>query len=202
MALLYIYHVISTTFPLPFSAHRLLFDAMSGKSKAVDRSHRAISPGSDYSDHHHGSARETTDDLLVDMEEEATPKKGRKKKDAIPSPSMHLDWQEWIKEGGTDVPRSISDIRVDDNKALGQIRRLDPKDVEKKVKGFLQRPPSAPIHLTVWEDAGMSSPCLFRMSIPPHERLSLCCTALCSALRRIPQTYICTAFPASTPCLL
>ena len=173
---------------------------MSDKPKAQARSHRCPSPGSTDSGGHKGSPPRTTDDLLAEMDETPTPKKGRKKKEETHNPSMELDWQKWIKPGGKDVTRPIDSIRLDDDKTLGQIRRLDPKDVEKKVRGFLQRTPSAPIHLTVWEDAGMFPLCLFRTFICPVEReFGLCCTALYCALRSLPQMVISTALPASIP---
>ena len=70
---------------------------------------------------------------------------------------LTIDVQQWLrKENGKAVKVKITDLKIDKTKGRGQIRQIDHDDVAKKVLGYQALPPPGPLHVTVWEDSGMT----------------------------------------------
>ena len=89
-----------------------------------------------------------------------TLKKGRKKKgDKKPIPEMKLrvDVQQWLwKENGKAVKVKSSHLKIHKTKERRQILQIDHDDVARKVVGYQPLPPAGPLHVTAWEDSGMT----------------------------------------------
>ena len=108
------------------------------------------------------------------------PKNGRKKKgDKKPIPEMKLTVvvQQWLlKENGTAVKVTITDLKIDNTEKRGQIRQINHDDVAKKVVGYQALRPPGPLRVTAWEDSGMT-----RFEFDRRHFFSLLCYMVCIA---------------------
>ena len=88
--------------------------------------------------------------------EAATPKKGRKKKET-PDPGLTLgtDIEDHLKPDGRQVEVELDNLRIDQEKTKGQIRRKDTKLLQKRIESLEAAPPTGPLHLVLWEDNSM-----------------------------------------------
>ena len=101
--------------------------------------------------------REDTDyDPGTSGSEAATPKKGRKKKEK-PDPGLTLgtDIEDHLKPDGRQVEVELDNVRIDQEKTKGQIRRKDRKLLQKRIESLEAAPPTGPLHVVLWEDNSM-----------------------------------------------
>ena len=88
--------------------------------------------------------------------EAGTPKKGRKKKET-PDPGLTLgtDIEDHLKPDGRQVEVELDNVRINQEKTKGQIRRKDTKLLQKRFESLEAAPPIGPLHVVVWEDNSM-----------------------------------------------
>ena len=101
--------------------------------------------------------REDTDsDPGTSGSEAGTPKKGRKKKET-PDPGLTLgtDIEDHLKPDGRQVEVELDNVRIDQEKTKGQIRRKDTKLLQKRIESLEAAPPTGPLHVVLWEDNNM-----------------------------------------------
>ena len=84
--------------------------------------------------------------------EAGTPKKVRKKKEA-PDPGLTLgtDIEDHLKPDGRQVEVELDNVRIDQEKTKGQIRRKDTKLLQKRIESLEAAPPTCPSHVVLWE---------------------------------------------------
>ena len=101
-----------------------------------------------------GEQREDIDYDPEEWESEAgTPKKGRKKKETPdPGRTMGTDIEDHLKPDGKQVEVELDNMRIDQEKTKGQIRRKDAKLLQKHIESLEAAPPTGPIHVVLWED--------------------------------------------------
>ena len=95
--------------------------------------------------------REHTDyDPGTSGSESGTPKKGRKKKET-PDPGLTLgtDIEDHLKPDGRQVDVELDNLRIDQEKTKGQIRRKDTKLLQKPVESLEAAPPTGPLHVVL-----------------------------------------------------
>ena len=82
--------------------------------------------------------------------EAGTPKKGRKKKE-IPDPGLTLgtDIEDHLKQYGRQVEVELDNVRIDQEKTKGQIRRKDTKLLQKRIGSLEAAPPTGPLHVVL-----------------------------------------------------
>ena len=98
--------------------------------------------------------RENTDSGPGTSGSEAeTPKKGRKKKEK-PDPGLTLgtDIEDHLRSDGRQVEAELDNVRIDQEKTKGDIRRKDTKLLQKCIESLEAAPPTGPLHVVVWED--------------------------------------------------
>ena len=88
--------------------------------------------------------------------EAGTPKKGRKKKEK-PDPGLTLgtDIEDHLKPDGRRVEVELDNVRIDQEKTKGQIRRKDTKLLQKRIESLEAAPSTGPLHVVLWEDNSM-----------------------------------------------
>ena len=104
-----------------------------------------------------GEEREDIDYDPEESESEAgTPKKGRKKK-KIPDPGLTMGTgiEDHLKPDGKQVQVELDDVRINQEKTKGQIRRKDAKLLQKRIESLEAALPTGPIHVVLWEDNSM-----------------------------------------------
>ena len=110
--------------------------------------------------------------------EARTPKKGRKKK-KTPDPGLTLgtDIEDHLKLDGRQVEVEVDNVRIDEEKTKGQIRRKDTKLLPKRIESLEAAPPTGPLHVVLWEDNSMlSTDCsLFLLREPSRIDVSHIC---------------------------
>ena len=88
--------------------------------------------------------------------EAGTPKKGRKKKETPdPGLTMGTDIKDHLKPDGRQVEIELNNVRIDQEKTKGQIRRKDTKLLQKRIESLEAARPTGPIHVVLWEDNSM-----------------------------------------------
>ena len=101
-------------------------------------------------------AQERGDEEYGPEEEESdvgTPKKGRKKKEEPDTGlTMGTDVEDYLKQDGKKVKANPEDIKFDEDKKKGHIRRKDPKLLAKRVESLEASPPTRPIYVVLLED--------------------------------------------------
>ena len=101
--------------------------------------------------------REDTDyDPGTSGSEAGTPKKGRKKKET-PDPGLTLgtDIEDHLKPNGWQLEVELDNVRIDQKKTKGQIRRKDTKLLQKRIESLEAAPPTGPLHVVLWEENSM-----------------------------------------------
>ena len=101
--------------------------------------------------------REDTDyDPRTSESEAGTLKKGRKKKEK-PDPGLTLDTdiEDHLKLDGRQVKVELDNVRMDQEKTKGQIRRKDTKLLQKHIESLEAAPPTGPLHVVLWEHNSM-----------------------------------------------
>ena len=101
--------------------------------------------------------REDTDyDPGTSGSDAGTPKKGRKKKEE-PDPGLTLgtDIKDHPKPDGRQVEVELGNVRIDQEKTKGQIRRKDTKLLQKRFESLEAAAPTGPLHVVLWEDNSM-----------------------------------------------
>ena len=91
---------------------------------------------------------DTNYDPGTSRSEAGTPNKGRKKKEA-PDPGLTLgtDIEDHLKPDGRQVEVELDNMRIDQEKTKGQIRRKDTKLLQKRIESLKAAPPTGPLHL-------------------------------------------------------
>ena len=85
--------------------------------------------------------------------EAETPKKGRKKKETPdPGLTMGTDIEDHLKPDGRQVEVDLDNVRIDQEKTKGQIRRKDTKLLQKRIESLEEAPPTGPLHVVLWQD--------------------------------------------------
>ena len=88
--------------------------------------------------------------------EAGTPEKGRKKKE---TPDLGLpkgtDIEDYLQPDDKQVEVELDNVRIDQEKTKGQIRRKDAKLLQKRIESLEAAPPTGPIHVVLWEDNSM-----------------------------------------------
>ena len=109
------------------------------------------------------AAKETGEGMLdtdYDPEESeweaGTPKTGRKKKDASdPGLTMGTDIEDYLQPDGKQVEVELGNVRIDQEKTKGEIRRKVSKLLQKRIESLEAAPPTGPIHVVLWEENSM-----------------------------------------------
>ena len=85
-----------------------------------------------------------------------TPKKGHKKKET-PDPGLTLgtDIEDHLKPDGRQMKVELDNVRIDQEKTKGQIRRKDTKLLQKRIQSLEAAPPTGPLHVVLREDNSM-----------------------------------------------
>ena len=91
--------------------------------------------------------------------EARTPKKGRKKKEK-PDPGLTLgtDIEDHLKQDEWQVEAELDNVRINQEKTKGQIRRKDTKLLQKRIESLEAALPTWESHLSslnLWEDNSM-----------------------------------------------
>ena len=94
--------------------------------------------------------KETDYDPGTSGSEAGTPKKGRKKKET-PHPGLTLgtDIEDHLKPDGRQVEVELDNVRIDQEKTKGQIRRKDAKLLQKRIESLKAAPPTGPLHVVL-----------------------------------------------------
>ena len=88
--------------------------------------------------------------------EARTPRKGRKKKETPdPALTMGTDIEDHSKPDGRQVEVELDNVRIDQQKTKGHIRRKDTKLPQKRIESLEAAPPTGPLHVVLWEDNSM-----------------------------------------------
>ena len=88
--------------------------------------------------------------------EAGTPKKGRKKKEKRdPGLTLGTDIEDHLKPDGRQVEVELDNVRMDQEKIKGQIRRKDRKLLQNCIESLEAAPPAGPLHIVLWEDNSM-----------------------------------------------
>ena len=88
--------------------------------------------------------------------EAGTPKKGGKKKETPdPGLTMGTDIEDHLKPDGRQVEVELNNVRIDQEKTKGQIRRKDTKLLLKRIESLEAAPPTGPLHVVLWEHNSM-----------------------------------------------
>ena len=98
-----------------------------------------------------GEEREDTDyDPGTSGSEAGTPKQGRKKKES-PDPGLTLgtDIEDHLRPEGRQVEVELDNVRIDQEKTKGQIRRKDMKLLQKCIESLEAAPPTGPLHVVL-----------------------------------------------------
>ena len=110
--------------------------------------------------------------------EAGTPKKGRKKKET-PDPDLTLgtDIEDHLKPDGRQVEVEMDNVRIDQEKTKGQIRRKDAKLLQKRIESLKAAPPTGRLHVVLWEDNSMlpTDFSLFSLREPSRKDVSHIC---------------------------
>ena len=96
--------------------------------------------------------REDTDyDPGTSGSEAGTPKKGRKKKET-PDPGLTLgtEIENHLKPDGRQLEVELENVRIDQEKTKGQIRRKYTKLLQKRIESLQAAPPTGPLHVVLW----------------------------------------------------
>ena len=107
--------------------------------------------------------------------ETGTPKKGQKKKETPdPGLTMGTDIKDYLQPDGKQVGIELSKVRIHQEKTKGQIRRKDPKLLQKRIESLEAAPPTCPIQVVLWEDNSMFpiDSLLFSLCEPSRRDLS------------------------------
>ena len=82
--------------------------------------------------------------------ETGTPKKGRKKKET-PDPGFTTgtDIEDHPKLDGRQVEVELDNVRIDQEKTKGQMRRKDTKLLQKRIESLEAAPPTGPLHVVL-----------------------------------------------------
>ena len=106
--------------------------------------------------------------------EAGTPKKGRKKKETPdPGLTMGTEIEDHLKPDGKQVDIELDEVRIDEEKTKGHIRRKDAKLLQKRIESLEAAPPRGPIHVVLWDHNSMfPSDCSF-FSLPEPSRMDL-----------------------------
>ena len=110
--------------------------------------------------------------------EAGTPKKGRKKKETPdPGLTMGIDIEDHLKPDGRHMEVDLDNVRIDQEKTKGQIRRKDTKLLQKRIESLEAAPPTGPLHVVLWEDNSMLPPdcSLFSLREPSRMGVSHLC---------------------------
>ena len=82
--------------------------------------------------------------------EAATPKKGCKKKETPdPGSTLGTDIEDHLRPDGRQVEVELHNMRIDQEKTKGQIRRRDAKLLQKRIESLEAPPPTGPLHVVV-----------------------------------------------------
>ena len=88
--------------------------------------------------------------------EAGTPKKGRTKKETQdPGLTMGTDIEDHLRPDGKQVEVELDNVRIDQEKTKGQMRRKDAKLLQKRIESLEAAPQTGPIHVVLWEDNSM-----------------------------------------------
>ena len=107
------------------------------------------------------SPAKKTGEELVDTEhdpeesesEAGTPKKGRKRKETPdPGLTMSTDIGDYLQPDGKQVEVEVGNVRIDQEKTKGQIRRKNAKLLQKRIESLEAAPPTGPIHVVLRQD--------------------------------------------------
>ena len=110
---------------------------------------------------------EEVGDIDYDPEESeseaGTPKTGRRKKETPdPGLTMGTDIEDYLQSDGKQVEVELDNVRIDQEKTKGQIRRKDTRLLQKRIESLEAAPPTGPIHVVLSEDNRMlPTDCLF-----------------------------------------
>ena len=106
--------------------------------------------------------------------EAETPKKGRKKKET-PNPGLTLGTD--IEDHLRQVEVELDNVRIDQEKTKGQIRRKDTKLLQKRIESLEAAPATGPLHVVLWEDnSTLPTDCsLFSLREPSRIDVSRIC---------------------------
>ena len=110
--------------------------------------------------------------------EVGTPKKGRRKKETPdPGLTMGTDIEDDLKPDGRQVEVELDNVRIDQEKTKGPIRRKDAKLLQKRIESLEAAPPTGPLHVVLWEDNSMLPPdcSLFSLREPSRMDVSHIC---------------------------
>ena len=110
--------------------------------------------------------------------EAGTAKKGRKKKETPdPGLTMGKDIEDHLKPDGRQAEVELDNVRIDQEKTKGQIRRKDAKLLQKRIESLEAAPPTGPLHVVLWEDNNLfSTDCsLFSVREPSRMDVSHIC---------------------------
>ena len=90
---------------------------------------------------------------------------------------MDTDIEDYLHPNGKQVEVELDNVRINEKKTKGQIRRKDAKLLQKRNESLETAPPRGPIHVVLWEDNSMSpTDCLyFSLREPSGMDLSLYC---------------------------
>ena len=101
--------------------------------------------------------REDIDYDPEELESEAgTPKKGQKKKETPdPGLTMGTEIEDHLRPDEKPVEVELDNVRMDEEKTKGQIRRKDAKLLQKRIESLEAAAPTRPIHVVLWEDNSM-----------------------------------------------
>ena len=112
------------------------------------------------------------------ISEAGTPKQGRRKEETPDrGPTMGTDIEDHLKPDGRQVEIELDNVRIDEEKTKGQIRRKDTKLLQKRIESLEAAPPTGPLHVVLWEDNSMlPTDCsLFSLREPSRTDVSHIC---------------------------
>ena len=71
----------------------------------------------------------------------------------------------------------LDNVRIDQEKTKGQIRRRDAKLLQKRIESLEAAPPTGPLHVVLWEDNSMlpTDFSLFSLREPSRKDVSHIC---------------------------
>ena len=98
--------------------------------------------------------------ISYDAEEEesetGTPKKGRKKKEKPDlGLTMRRDIEDFLQIDGKQAQTELNKMRIDQERAKGQIRRKDPKSLLNRIESIEAEPATGPMQVVLLEDNSM-----------------------------------------------
>ena len=107
-----------------------------------------------------------------------TSKTGQRRKETPdPGLTMGTDIEDHLKPDGRQVNVELDNVRIDQEKTEGQIRRKDTKLLQKRIESLEAAPPTGPLHVFLLEDNSMlPTDCsLFSLREPPRMDVSHIC---------------------------